>query len=82
MIDLLKKPLSVNLQIRMKGNSLNPLVAEKKDLGAASQTLLTAVHDYVYDAVPTIESSFFHLEEVAPFIEVSASLFVHCFVLF
>ena len=43
MIDLLKKPLSVNLQIRMKGNSLNPLVAENKDLGAASQTLLTAV---------------------------------------
>ena len=43
MIGLLKKPLSVDLQIRMKGNSLNPLVAQNKDLGAASQTLLTAV---------------------------------------
>ena len=33
----------MDLQIRMKGNSLNPLAAQNKDLGAASQTLLTEV---------------------------------------
>ena len=46
MIGLLKKPLSICLSGRMKGNSkrtsgnsLNPLGAQNKDLGTASQTL-------------------------------------------
>lgn len=43
MIGPLKKALSVDLQIRMKGNSLNSLVAQNKDLGAASKTLLNKV---------------------------------------
>ena len=49
MIDLLKKAI-VDLPIRLKGNSkrtsgnsLSPLGAQNKDIGAASQTILTWV---------------------------------------
>ena len=48
MIGLFKMPAIVDLPIRMKGHSqrsfstsLNPLGAQNKDIGAASQTLLT-----------------------------------------
>ena len=86
MIGLLKKPLSVDLQIKMKGDSLNPLVAQNKDLGAASQTLITEVklrlrrcpNNRIFILSSGRGGSFHGASERSA----SASLFVHCFVLF